>query len=1219
MPPNPVPPNRFFSAVVLLSLWWPLSSSVIIQDVDLASLTVPFGAQLLGAAANDFSGRFVSAAGDTNHDGYGDIIVGAPMADHSGRTDAGICYVLFGSSAGFASVVDLATFVTGASTGFKILGAAGSDNVGNAHSGIGDVNGDGFDDVIIGAYLSDLPGRTDAGISYVIFGRDVAGGSTAFVDVDLATFVTSPSFGFRILGAAFADYSGNFVAFAGDVNADGISDIAVGATGADPSAGSRAGISYVIFGRNVSEGAAAFIDIDLSMIATLPSIGFRILGANADDHSGSPVRTVGDVNGDGIDDLIVGAHRNDSNKGTSYVIFGRNITGGAASFGDIELSLIISEPTVGFRVLGAEVDSGNRKRHSDVKHTAQYQPSIGLSNSTIFVDSQNEPSSFRSAISLFETDRCPGRTTYKNRCMWRGGPQTWNECENYCAAQGGRLLCVDSAETNAFLLTVLPNSQFITIGLNDRSSQHNYVWSGGCSPSTYRNWESGQPDTTLERCVGIAKNGKWHDIVCNSGIECGCESSWTYEPTARPTTAPTSGPTRTPTKQPSAQPTKLPTVQPSGQPTLQPSVQPTLQPTAQPSAHPDSVQLSYFNSASDLNNDGINDIIFGAYMADLSSPARLNAGIVYVVFGRNIAAGASVFGDIELSSMMTSSSTGFRILGAAVSDFTGYAVNNAGDVNGDGIEDVIVGAYGSRGAAGTSYVIYGRDVAGGATEFEDVDLSTYVSGSTVGFRIFGAAAGDHSGSSVSSAGDVNGDGVSDLIIGAYYADPANLSRPNAGVSYVIYGTPSPPTVVPTTAPSIASTIAPSTHPSTIPSRSPTTAPVVPPSAVPTRVPTFKPSRQPVLFPTRFPTREGETIAPTLQPSQASAPIATLSTIISLAGLFSNEEFDLANQQAVAIAVCKAMYITTDACKYVPPTQFLEFTERQSRKLLRGTPDQKTLAVSYNANCKIHTSLNTKAYADLGKDGVAIFQALTNVFQTSNFEAILYAAAVQTGAETVLSGTYAGKEFISVETTDPPGSSTSSSVLPMEAIIGIAAGGAALLLGLACALYYWKFYDGYKTDSANNWNFTAVVAVDNSQRIDISSRSNGFIGSNGVASSDSDDSGSFGNSRSSSFAASCKEQGIGAQSLPPSWLGDRLLRRGFDPELINKCEHYLVINEGFISEEVMGFFPQREFTDEYLAGLGLADPELHKFLLQLHSEMLVNYAPNNSGKLTCLIS
>jgi hypothetical protein len=92
-----------------------------------------------------------------------------------------------------------------------------------------------------------------------------------------------------------------------------------------------------------------------------------------------------------------------------------------------------------------------------------------------------------------------------------------------------------------------------------------------------------------------------------------------------------------------------------------------------------------------------------------------------------------------------------------VDDSSGVSVSNAGDVNGDGLDDLIVGAYKADSKAGKSYVIFGKK------DSVTIDLSAIASG-TGGFVINGESKVSWSGFSVSTAGDVNGDGLDDLII-----------------------------------------------------------------------------------------------------------------------------------------------------------------------------------------------------------------------------------------------------------------------------------------------------------------------------------------------------------------------------------------------------------------------------------------------------------------------
>jgi hypothetical protein len=269
------------------------------------------GFAINGQGASDGSGFSVSAAGDVNGDGLGDLIVGAYLND-SGGADAGRSYVVFGRTA--TTTIDLSA-VAGGTGGFAINAQAAGDLQGRSVSYAGDVNGDGLADLIVGALQNDA-GGVDAGRSYVIFGR------TATAAVDLSAIADGVG-GFVINAESAGDNNGTSVSNAGDINGDGLADLIIGAHKND-TGGADTGRSYVVFGRTA--GSA----IDLSAVAAGTG-GFAINGQAAGDATGWSVAAAGDVNGDGLADLIVGARVNDTggtDVGRAYVIFG-STTGGA--------------------------------------------------------------------------------------------------------------------------------------------------------------------------------------------------------------------------------------------------------------------------------------------------------------------------------------------------------------------------------------------------------------------------------------------------------------------------------------------------------------------------------------------------------------------------------------------------------------------------------------------------------------------------------------------------------------------------------------------------------------------------------------------------------------------------------------------------------------------------------------------------------------------------
>src|SRR5262249_9588269 len=136
-------------------------------NIDLANLDGSNGFSISGTtSASEHIGTSVSSAGDINGDGYDDMIIGAPSAGH---LSAGITYILYGKASGFASDVSLATLALGQD--FSLRGEGANDESGHAVSSAGDVNGDGFDDMLIGAYGAGGTGNQSPGVSYLVFGR----------------------------------------------------------------------------------------------------------------------------------------------------------------------------------------------------------------------------------------------------------------------------------------------------------------------------------------------------------------------------------------------------------------------------------------------------------------------------------------------------------------------------------------------------------------------------------------------------------------------------------------------------------------------------------------------------------------------------------------------------------------------------------------------------------------------------------------------------------------------------------------------------------------------------------------------------------------------------------------------------------------------------------------------------------------------------------------
>jgi hypothetical protein len=270
---------------------------------------------MIGEVQGDQFGISVSSAGDVNNDGYSDVIVGANANDENG-TSAGKAYIYFGG-ADMDSVPDV-----------ELLEVSG-EFFGVSVSSAGDVNNDGFDDIIVGAHFNSETALR-AGKAYIFLG-----GSPMDSDPDLVMY-----------GEQQTNYFGISVCCAGDVNQDGYDDVVVGAYRYDYYGAAdtleNIGRAYLYYG-------GASMDSSADVIIT---------GKKEGERFGRSVSSAGDVNQDGYDDVIIGAYSYDSltqiNLGRAYLFYGSS---SVDTIADVVMTGELDASYFGWSVSGTDVNS----------------------------------------------------------------------------------------------------------------------------------------------------------------------------------------------------------------------------------------------------------------------------------------------------------------------------------------------------------------------------------------------------------------------------------------------------------------------------------------------------------------------------------------------------------------------------------------------------------------------------------------------------------------------------------------------------------------------------------------------------------------------------------------------------------------------------------------------------------------------------------------------
>jgi hypothetical protein len=507
-------------------------------DVDVGTMTK--GSQ--GFVINgmfDYMNLGRVAFADVNGDGLADVIAGGPCSQQTNNNN-GYAFVIFGTRSNAYQTVNTIDFNFDGVTGFKLKGHLFDDSLGDELSSLGDHNGDGYEDFAVRAGGVDYNGRANAGAVYVIFGHSNA---TAFDNIDIDTLPTATMKGFRVYGPSTRGITPSHSP--GDINGDGFDDLLLSSLYSLD--GSR-GTTYVLFGHS-----GTFSTIDLDSYTFTSSTGYRISAAIS--YNGAAANFVGDVNGDGYDDLIVTSAEEKAGRAGSLTWYVVYTHGPGTTYSDVTLTDFVTSATTGYRIYSrANVNNAwalIAGKVGDINGDGVDDVGVALPLSSFAGRDQN------GAAWMLLSPPPPSPT---GQPSMQPSSRPSKRPSSQPSSQPTSPTSQPSSQPTS--PTSLPSSQPSALPSVHPSTRPS------AQPSNQPSSRPTSQPTTPSSAPSSRPTSK--------------PSSQPTSPTAQPSRQPTS-----PTSQPSSQPTS-PTSQPSSQPTSptsQPSSQPT-SPTSQPSGRP---------------------------------------------------------------------------------------------------------------------------------------------------------------------------------------------------------------------------------------------------------------------------------------------------------------------------------------------------------------------------------------------------------------------------------------------------------------------------------------------------------------------------------------------------------------------------------------------------------------------------------------------------------